>query len=66
MHTIKKEILEVIEKNKGAYYGHLVREIRQPQSQILEHLLELKAEGLVYKDNDGGQFKMVPPSPSDN
>jgi DNA-binding IclR family transcriptional regulator len=66
MHTIKKEIIEVIEKNEGAFYGFLVKEIRQPREEILKHLLDLKAKGLVYKDNDGGQFKMVPPTISEN
>jgi hypothetical protein len=66
MHSIKKEILDVIEKNEGAFYGLLVQEINQPQEQILKHLMDLKAKGIVFKDNNGGQFKMVPPTMSEN
>lgn len=65
-NSIKKEILDVIEKNEGAFYGLLVKEINQPQNEILKHLMDLKAKGVVFKDNNGGQFKLVSPTISEN
>lgn len=59
MHSIKKEILHCIDKSNGAFYGDIVRELRYPNYTVLKHIIELKDNGFVEKDNDGGKYKMV-------
>ncbi len=59
MHSIKKEILHCIEKSNGAYYGDIVRELRYPNYTVLKHIIELKENGYVEKDNDGGKYKIM-------
>lgn len=55
---INKEILEFLETSHGAYFGNLVMELNEDTLTLLEHLIELKRQGLVYKDSDGGKFKL--------
>jgi len=59
MHPIKKEILDYIEKQKGAFYGDIVMNFRYPKNIVLKQLMELKEEGVVFKENDGGKFNLV-------
>jgi len=59
MHSIKKEILHCIEKSNGAFYGDIVRELRYPNYTVLKHIIELKENGFVIKDNDGGKYKTI-------
>ena len=59
MHSIKKEIMHCIEKANGAFYGDIVRELRYPNYTVLKHIIELKENGLVEKDNDGGKYKLI-------
>lgn len=59
MHSIKKEIIHCIEKTNGAFYGDIVRELRYPNYTVLKHIIELKENGYVEKDNDGGKYKLI-------
>ena len=59
MHSIKKEIMHCIEKTNGAFYGDIVRELRYPNYTVLKHIIELKENGFVEKDNDGGKYKLI-------
>lgn len=59
MHSIKKEIMHCIEKTNGAFYGDIVRELRYPNYTVLKHIIELKENGFVEKDNDGGKYKAI-------
>lgn len=59
MHSIKKEIIHCIEKTNGAFYGDIVRELRYPNYTVLKHIIELKENGYVEKDNDGGKYKVI-------
>lgn len=59
MHSIKKEILHCIERSNGAFYGDIVRELRYPNYTVLKHILELKENGYVEKDNDGGKYQLL-------
>jgi len=56
---IKKEILNYIKKNDGAYYGDIVKHFDYPTNKLMRILITLKQQRKVYKDNDGGQFKLV-------
>lgn len=55
---IKKEILAFLNSEDGAYFGNMVMELNEDALTLLEHLIELKRQGLVYKDSDGGKFKL--------
>ena len=55
---IKKDILAFLNSEDGAYYGNMVMELNEDALTLLEHLIELKRQGLVYKDKDGGKFKL--------
>jgi DNA-binding transcriptional ArsR family regulator len=55
---VKKEILAFLNSEDGAYFGNLVMELNEDALTLLEHLIELKRQGMVYKDNDGGKFKL--------
>lgn len=57
-NKIKKEILEFLDSEDGAFYGNLVMELDEDTLTILEHLIELKKMGLVYKDHRGGKFRI--------
>jgi len=63
MNTIenqtKQEILDYIKKNDGVFYGDIVMHFNYPKNTVLKHLLDLKEEGQIFKDNDGGQFKLI-------
>jgi DNA-binding IclR family transcriptional regulator len=56
---IKKDILNYIKKNDGAYYGDIVKHLDYPANKLMRMLITLKQQHKVYKDNDGGQFKVV-------
>lgn len=55
---IDKKILEFLKSSDGAYYGNLIMELDEDTLTILEQLISLKKQGLVYKDNDGGKFRV--------
>ncbi len=59
MKQVEKEILDYIEKSDGDFFGGIAKRLRRPNGEILHHLLYLKAKGLVYKDKDGGRFKIA-------
>ena len=54
----KQEILDFLQTQNGAYYGDLVMELDSDTLTILEHLIELKKMGMVYKDHRGGKFRI--------
>ena len=54
----KHEILDFLQTSNGAYYGDLVMELDRDTLTILEHLIELKKMGMVYKDHRGGKFRI--------
>jgi DNA-binding IclR family transcriptional regulator len=58
MKQVEKEILDYIEKNDGVFFGGIAQRLRLPNKEILQHLLDLKSKGLIYKDKDGGRFKI--------
>ena len=58
MKQTEKDILEYIEKSNGDFFGGIARRFRIPNKIILECLMDLKSRGLIYKDKDGGRFKM--------
>lgn len=58
-NKVKKEILEYLEKNRGAFFGRMAMGMDYPNRVIMEELIELKNEGLVYKDKDGGRYKRM-------
>lgn len=60
INTVKKEILECLEAPNGEYYGDIVRKLSHPSNIILEHIMELKENGYITKDSDGGRFKLTP------
>lgn len=55
----KKEILDYIKKKEGAFYGDIVKHLNYPANSVMKNLVDLKKQGLVFKDNDGGQFKLI-------
>lgn len=55
---IDQKILEFLKSSDGAYYGNLIMELDEDTLTILEQLISLKKQGLVYKDNDGGKFRV--------
>ncbi|MDT8393262.1 MAG: hypothetical protein RQ761_05435 [Bacteroidales bacterium] len=55
---INKKIIEFLKSTNGAYYGNLIMELDEDTLSILEQLISLKKQGLVYKDNDGGKFRV--------
>ena len=59
MNQVQKEILEYIEKNDGAFYGRIAQRLRHPNPLILKNLIELKMQGRIYKDSDGGRYKLI-------
>jgi len=54
----KKSILEFLSTHQGAFYGDLVMGLDEDTLTILENLIALKKMGLVYKDDDGGRFRI--------
>jgi DNA-binding transcriptional ArsR family regulator len=57
-NRIKRQIIELLVLDDGAYFGDLVRRINGSHPVILEHLMELKQMGWIYKDNEGGRFRI--------
>jgi DNA-binding transcriptional ArsR family regulator len=55
---VKKEILEFLMTENGAFYGDLVMKMTENQLTILEHLIELKRLGYIYKEERGGRFRI--------
>ena len=56
---IEKEILEYINENDGVFYGDIVKHFNYPANTVLKNLIQLKKQGIVIKDNDGGQFVLT-------
>jgi len=57
-NSVKKEILQHLESSDGAFYGDLVRTLNHSSETILKHIMELKEDGYITKDADGGRFKI--------
>jgi predicted transcriptional regulator len=57
-NQLKKEILDCIKKKEGAFFGDIVKQLDYSAYTIMRNLIDLKKRGLVFKDNDGGQFKL--------
>jgi DNA-binding transcriptional ArsR family regulator len=55
---VKKDILDFLMTEDGAYFGDLVMNMEENQLTILEHLIELKKMGWIYKDTEGGRFRI--------
>ena len=58
-NSVKREILQCLESPDGVFYGDIVRELRHPSDTILKHIMELKEDGYITKDNNGGRFKLA-------
>ena len=56
---IKRDILKYIKTNNGAYYGDIVEHLDYPAYKLMRTIISLKKQGKVFKDNDGGQFKII-------
>lgn len=65
-NPIKRQIIELLVLDDGAYFGDLVRQINGSHPVILEHLMELKQMGWVYKDNEGGKFRITADGHTEN
>ncbi len=59
LNSVKKEILQCLESPNGAFYGDIVRELRHPNDTILKYIIELKDDGYITKENNGGRFKLA-------
>lgn len=59
LNQTKKEILDYINKNNGAFYGDIVRHLNYPPNSVMKNLVDMKKQGLVFKDNNGGQYKPI-------
>jgi predicted transcriptional regulator len=58
LNSVKKEILQCLESPNGVFYGDIVRKLKHPSDTILKHILELKDDGYITKENNGGRFKL--------
>ena len=56
LHPLKREILHLIENSNGAYYGDIVRQMKRSSSVVIKHIMELKQDGYLKKDQQGGKF----------
>jgi DNA-binding transcriptional ArsR family regulator len=56
--NIKQDIMDYLSTEDGAYFGDLVMNMDESQIDILEHLIQLKKKGLIYKDTKGGRFRI--------
>lgn len=56
LHPLKREILSLIENSNGAYYGDIVRRMKRSSSVVLRHIMELKQDGYLRKEQRGGKF----------
>ena len=59
LHPLKREILHLIENSNGAYYGDIVRKMKRSSSVVLKHIMELKQDGYLKKDRQGGKFLSI-------
>jgi DNA-binding transcriptional ArsR family regulator len=59
LHPVKKEIIQNLQNSEGAFYGDIVMDLKYPKYTVLKHLMELKENGYVYKDDDGGKFYVL-------
>jgi DNA-binding transcriptional ArsR family regulator len=57
-NPVKKDIMDFLLTENGAYFGDLVMNMDESQLVILEHLIELKKMGWIYKDDSGGRFRI--------
>lgn len=56
---IKKDILNYINTNNGAYYGDIVEQLNYPANKLMRTIISLKQQSKIFKDNNGGQFKLA-------
>ncbi len=56
---IKKDILNYIKTNDGAYYGDIAKHLDYPAYKLMRTIITLKQQGKVFKDDNGGQFKLT-------
>ena len=59
MHPVKRKIIKMLRKEDGAFFGEIVMNLKKSQGKTLYHLLDLKSRGIIYKDSDGGKYKLV-------
>lgn len=59
LNPIKRRIIRQIRNSEGAFFGDIVRQTKYSSQTVLKHLMDLKVKGYVYKDDDGGRFKMT-------
>lgn len=58
-HKLKREIIELFKKNERLSLGELVSKIRAPYNDILNHLIDLKTQGIILKiPDDLGYFRL--------
>lgn len=56
---IKTDLLNYIKTNNGAYFGDIVEHLDYPAYKLMRTIIALKQKGKVFKDNNGGQFKLT-------
>lgn len=55
-HPLRREILNLIENSNGVHFGDIVKNMQRSSSTILRHIIELKKDGFVTKEEQGGKF----------
>lgn len=58
-NQVKREILEYVSENEGVFFGDIVKHFDYPANTVLRNLIQLKNQGFVVKDLNGGKFKTI-------
>jgi len=58
-NQIKRDILNYIKTNNGAHYGDIIEQLDYPANKLMRTIISLKQQRKVFKDNNGGQFKLT-------
>ena len=57
-NNVVRKIMEILHSQDGAFYGNLVMKIDEDKQTVLEHLIHMKQQGMIFKDSDGGKFRI--------
>lgn len=56
---IKRDILHYLKTHNGAYFGDIVQHLDYSANKLMKTIIALKQKGKVFKDNNGGQYKLT-------
>lgn len=59
LNPVKRRIMRQIKNNEGVFFGDIVRLTKYSTQTVMKHLMDLKERGYIYKDDDGGRFKLT-------